>query len=104
MSEVCCCQPTVTTLYYLHSHMFSLICKLNLQEAVSLLGVVSNFDFKAYEKKPRFYIYDNQKAGHTLWVETASVSEEYRKFLEEIVKSRKLLFRNLDGYLIISGY
>jgi hypothetical protein len=78
-------------------------CTLNLLDAVKLLNVVSDFDFKASEKTPRFAIYDNQREGHTIWVEAGSVSEEYRK-LEEIVKSRKLRIRELKGYFVISGY
>jgi hypothetical protein len=32
---------------------------VNLLEAVELLEVVSNFDFKSSEKKPQICIYDN---------------------------------------------
>jgi hypothetical protein len=79
-------------------------CTLNLLDAVKLLNVVSDFDFKAAERTQRFAIYDDQKEGHSIWVDTGSVSKEYRKHLEEIVKSRKLRIRELKGYFVISGY
>jgi hypothetical protein len=78
-------------------------CTINLLDAVKLLNVVSDFDFQASKKTPRFSIYDNQNEGHTIWVEAGSVSEEYRKHLEEIVKSRKLRIKELKGYFVISG-
>jgi hypothetical protein len=77
---------------------------VNLSEAVELLEVVSDFQFKASEEKPDFYIYDNQKEGYTLWVKSHLISEEYRNYLKEVVESRKLGIRESDGYLIIQGH
>jgi hypothetical protein len=76
---------------------------VNLVEAVELLEVVSDFQFKASEEKPDFYIYDNQKEGHALWVKSALISEAYRNYLKEIAESRKLEIRESEGYLIIQG-
>ena len=80
------------------------INSVNLSEATELLDAVSDFHFNALKKKPDFSIYDNQKEGYTLWIKTNLVSEEYRKYLEEIVKSYKLGIRESNGYLIIHSY
>jgi hypothetical protein len=65
-----------------------------------LLGVISDFDFKISETA-KFTIYDEEKRGHTLWIKADLVSEEYRNFLEKIIKSRKLQMRESNGYLVL---
>ena len=77
---------------------------MNLTEAVELLDVVSDFDFKGSEEKPAFSIYDSQKEGYNLRIKASLVNEEYRGYLEEIVKSRNLGIREIEGYLIIYSY
>jgi O-phosphoseryl-tRNA(Cys) synthetase len=77
---------------------------VNLVEAVELLDAVSDFNFKETEKKPDFYIYDNQKEGYILYIKARSISEEYRNYLKEICKSRNLRIRESEEYpLIIYG-
>jgi len=77
---------------------------VNLLEAVELLEIVSNFDFKGSEKKPQFCIYDSQKEGYNLRIKANMVSEEYRSYLKEIVNSHELGMRESEGYLIIHGH
>jgi hypothetical protein len=77
---------------------------LNLNEAIELLEIVSDFDFKASEKKPNLSIHDNQSEGYVLYVKADLVSEEYRNYLEKIVESRNLRLSELEGYLRIYGY
>ena len=74
---------------------------LNLSEAVDLLAAVSDFNFKQSEKRPDFYIYDNQNQGYTLWVKAQLVNPEYLSYVKKIVKSRKLAIRESEGYLVI---
>lgn len=76
---------------------------MNLAEAVELLDVVSKFSFEATEKIPDLHIYDNQKGGFVLCVEAELIREEYRKYIEETVKSRNLRVRETEGYLMIYG-
>ncbi len=73
---------------------------LNLNEAVDLLGVISDFDFGTSET-PKFYIYDQEKRGHTIWIKADLVREEYLTFLEKIIKSRKLQMSESKGYLVL---
>jgi hypothetical protein len=75
-------------------------CILNLYEAIDLLGVISNFHFGTSET-PKFYIYDQENRGHTLWTKTDLVSEENLNFLKKIIKSRKLQMRETNGYLVL---
>jgi hypothetical protein len=77
---------------------------LNLNDAINLLCVVSDFQFKNSEKKPDFCVYDNQNEGYNLRIKAEMVTAEYRSYLNEIVKSRKLGILESDGYLIIYGY
>ena len=74
---------------------------MNFNEAIELLEVVSDFHFKALEKKPDFCIYDNQNEGYSLCVKAHLINTEYRKFIKEIVESRKLGTHESEGYLII---
>jgi hypothetical protein len=76
---------------------------LTLNEAIDLLCVVSDFQFKDSEKRPDFCIYDNQNDGYNLRIKAELVTAEYRSYLNEIVKSRKLRIRESEGYLIIYG-
>jgi hypothetical protein len=76
---------------------------VNFNEAIELLEVVSDFHFKASEKKPDFCIYDNQNEGYVLCVKALLINAEYRNYLKEIVESRKLGIRESEGYLIIYG-
>ena len=76
---------------------------LNLIEAIELLDSISDFEFRGFKKRPSFSIYDREKDGFVLCVKANLLNAEYRSFLGEIVKSRKLRIRELDGYLIISG-
>ncbi len=77
---------------------------MNLNEAIELLRVVTDFKFNVSEKKPDFTIYDNQSEGYVLCVKADLVSEEYRKYIERIVESRKLRIRESEGYLRIYGH
>jgi hypothetical protein len=77
---------------------------VNLFEAVELLNVVSDFNFKDSENIPNISIYDNGLEGFVLCVKANLVNEEYRDFLKGIVESRKLGVRELEGYLIVYGY
>ena len=74
---------------------------LNLSEAVDLLAAVSDFNFKSSEKRPDYYIYDNQNQGYTLWIKAQSVNPEYLSYVKKIVKSRKLAIHKSEGYLVI---
>jgi hypothetical protein len=76
---------------------------VNLNEAIALLAVVSDFHFKDSEKKPDFSIYDNQNEGYVLCVKADLISEEYNNYIKEVVESRKLRMHELDGYLTIHG-
>ena len=74
---------------------------MNLEEAINLLAVVSDFDFEALDKRLNFSIYDDQKGGFVLCIRAELVTEEYRRYLEGIVKSRNLLIGESEGYLMI---
>jgi hypothetical protein len=74
---------------------------VNLIEAIALLEVVSDFHFKASEKKPDFCIYDNQKEGYILCVRAHLISEEHRSYIKEICESRNLRIRESEGYPLI---
>ena len=76
---------------------------MNFNEAIELLEVVSGFSFKASEKKPDFCIYDNQKEGYSLCVKAHLINTEFRKYIKEIVESRKLGIHESEGYLKIHG-
>jgi hypothetical protein len=76
---------------------------MNLNEAIDLLDVASNFNFEPLEEKPNISIYDNQNEGFVLYVKANLVNEEYRNYLKRIVESRKLGMRESEGYLIIYG-
>jgi len=77
---------------------------VNLDEAIDLLEVVSDFNFEASEKKPNFSVYDNQKEGFVLCVKANLVNEKFHDYLVGIAESRKLSTRELEGYLVIHGY
>lgn len=74
---------------------------MNLDEAIDLLDDISDFNFKASEKKPNISVYDNQKDGFVLCVKANLVDEKFRGYLAGIAESRKLGIRELEGYLII---
>jgi len=74
---------------------------ITANEAIELLEVVSDFNFKSSEKRPNFGIYDNQKEGFVLCIKAGLVNEEYRGYLEGIVESRNLRLSESKGYLII---
>lgn len=76
---------------------------LNLSEAIELLNVVSDFNFEATEKRPTITIYDNQNEGFVICVKASLVSEEYRIYLERVVKSRNLWMRDYEGFLMIKS-
>jgi O-phosphoseryl-tRNA(Cys) synthetase len=76
---------------------------VNFNEAIDLLEAVSDFQFEPSEEKPEFSVMDNQNQGYTLHVKAQLVNEKYRKYLVEIVESRKLRIRESEGYLIIYG-
>jgi hypothetical protein len=103
---VCSCCHAVTSLYYIYSPLVQWLwsISLNFDEAIELLRVVTDFQFKPSAIKPDFTIYDNQSEGYVLCVKADLVSEEYRNFLEKIVESRKLGIRESNGYLRIYGH
>jgi hypothetical protein len=76
---------------------------MDLDEALALIEVVSDFNFEASEDKPSFTIYGNQKGGYDLLVKPQSADETYRRRLQEIIKSRNLLIHESDGCLVIMG-
>jgi hypothetical protein len=77
---------------------------VNLNEAIDLLDVVSDFQFKISEEKPDFCIYDYESGGYALSVKAHLISEKYRTFLKEIAESRNLRIREADGVLTIQSY
>jgi hypothetical protein len=77
---------------------------LTINDAIDLLCAVSDFQFKDSEKRPDFCVYDNQNDGYNLRIKAELVDKEYRRYLNGIVKSRKLGLRESEGYLIIYGY
>ena len=74
---------------------------MNFNEAIGLLEAVSDFNFKESEEKPDFCIYDNQNEGYSLRIKAHLINTEYRKYIKEIVESRKLGTHESEGYLII---
>jgi hypothetical protein len=80
-----------------------MVVNMNLNEAIDLLDVASDFNFESSEKKPNISIYDNQNEGFVLFVKANLVNEKYRDYLKEIVESRRLGMRESEGYLIIYG-
>lgn len=76
---------------------------VNLEEAVDLLAVISDFDFGGSEKVPSISIVDGQKDGFVLHVKEDLVSDEFRRYLYGVVKSRNLLLRGSEGLLMIYG-
>jgi len=76
---------------------------VNLEEAIDLLEVVSDFDFGGSEKTPTITIFDHQKDGVVLHVKEDLISDEFRRYLYGVVKSRNLLLRGSEGLLIIYG-
>jgi hypothetical protein len=81
-----------------------MVMNMNLSEAIKLLDAVSNFNFEGFKKKPAFCICDNQKDGYSISIKASLVNDEYRNYLEKIVKSCKLGIRKSEGCLIIYGY
>jgi len=76
---------------------------LNFIEAIELLEVVTDFQFKPSEKKPDFCVYDNQNQGYTLCVKANMVNAEYLEHIKATAESRKLGLRESQGYLVIYG-
>jgi hypothetical protein len=76
---------------------------VNLSKAIELLDAVSNFQFLS-GKRPNVSIYGTPTNGYNLCVKANLVSEEYRNYLKEVAKSRKLGMRESRGYLIIYDY
>ena len=76
---------------------------VNLEEAIDLLSVVLDFDFGDSEKTPAITIFDGQKDGFFLHVKENLVTDEYRRYLYGVVKSRNLLLRGSEGHLVIYG-
>jgi hypothetical protein len=74
---------------------------MNFIEVMELMRAVSTFEAKAPQKDLKFSIYDNQSEGYVIYVKASSVDAEHLSFLKEIVETRKLGIRNLEGYLII---
>ena len=77
---------------------------MNLIKAIELLDAVSDFQFKALEKRPNVRIYGSRNDGYNLWIKANLVNEEYRNHLKEVAKLRKLWMRESRGYLIIYDY
>jgi hypothetical protein len=77
---------------------------VNLITATELLDAVSDFQFKALEKRPKVSIYGSRNDGYNLWIKANLVNEEYRDHLKEVAKLRKLGMRESRGYLIIYDY
>jgi uncharacterized pyridoxamine 5'-phosphate oxidase family protein len=75
-----------------------------LAKAIELLDAVSDFQFKNSEKRPKVSICGTRNDGYSLRMEANLVSEEYRNYLKEVAKSRKLGIRESGGYIEIYGY
>jgi len=76
---------------------------LRLNEAIKLLGVLSDFQFEPSKEKPKFTICDNGIQGYTLCAKAKLITEAYHDYLEEIVGPHKLGIHKSQGYLIIQG-
>ena len=76
---------------------------VNLLEAIDLLKVVSDLDFEDSKKIPTITIFYNPKDGFVLHVKENLVTDEYRRYLYGVVKSRNLLLSGSKGYLMIKG-
>ena len=74
---------------------------MNFREALELLAVVSDFDFKSSDEKSDFCLYDDGKQGYTLRVKKSLINSAYRNYIQKIVESRKLWTRESEGYLVI---
>jgi len=74
---------------------------VNFREALELLSIVSDFQFKSSDEKSDFCLFDNGTQGYALRVKTSLLNAEYHSYIEKIVESRKLGIRELEGYLEI---
>ncbi len=76
---------------------------MNLEDAINLLVVVTDFSFGPSEKVPTISILDNQKEGFVLCIKANMVTDEYRSYLEGVVESYDLWISESKGYLMIKG-
>ena len=74
---------------------------MNLNEALALIEVVSDYNFETSENKPSFTIFENHEGGYDLLVKPLSTDKTYRSRLQEIVNSRNLSIHESDGCLVI---
>jgi hypothetical protein len=79
------------------------VLEMNLREVLALLDVISDFSFQA-SKTPNFTIYDDRKGGYNLLVKKHPVNDSFHNQLRETVKSRNLLMREAEGYVIIKDH
>lgn len=77
---------------------------MNLDEAIELLKVVSAIPVKETAKNPKIRIFYHEGKGYTLGIKANAVNAEYRRYLDEIVKSRSLGITASKGYLLVYGY
>jgi hypothetical protein len=76
---------------------------MNLNEAIELLKVVSAIPVMDSAKQPKIRIFYKQGEGYTLGIKTP-LANEYRGYLNEIAKARKLGITESMGYLMVYGY
>jgi hypothetical protein len=76
---------------------------MNLEEAIELLKILTACSPESTVRLREIRIFFKHGEGYTLRIKARSVSPEYRKEIDEIVKSRKLAIRESKRYLIIYG-
>ena len=74
---------------------------MNFVEAMEILRALSTFLPKSLRVRANFIFYDAEKEGYMVWVKEDSVKSDYLSFMKEIVETRHLRIRNLEGYLVI---
>ena len=63
---------------------------MNLDEAIELLKVVSAIPIEDSAKSPKIRIFYKEGEGYTLGIKAHAANTDYRRYLDEIVKSRNL--------------
>ena len=77
---------------------------MNLDEAIALLKVVSAIPIEDSAKSPKIRIFYKEGEGYTLGIKAHAANAEYRRYLDEVVKSRNLGITVSKGYLLVYGY
>ena len=74
---------------------------MNFVEAMELLRALSTILPKSLRVHPKFIFYNAEKEGYMVCVKEDSVKSDYFSFMKEIVETRHLRIRKLEGYLVI---